>query len=113
MKSNPREITEFSDTALMIIWGNGHESIYLYEDLRQACPCAMCNELRKSTKTGKLPFKRAIPLEAKSANIKPKSIEPVGLYAIRFKWNDGHDTGIYTFDFLRKLCTCEECQPSQ
>jgi DUF971 family protein len=112
LKSNPKEITEFSDTTLMVIWDDGHESLYLYEDLRQACPCARCNELRKSTKTGKLPFKRSIPLEAKSANIKPKAIEPVGLYAIRFKWNDGHDTGIYTFDFLREICACEECQPA-
>jgi DUF971 family protein len=107
-----KEIREFSDTALLIIWDDGHESVYLYEDLRQVCPCARCNELRKSSRKGEKPFKHAIPLGSKSANIRPLKIEPVGLYAIRFKWNDRHDMGIYTFEFLRKLCTCEECQPA-
>jgi DUF971 family protein len=112
----PKEISEFSDTALMITWDDGHESIYVYEDLRQSCPCARCNDLRKSSKIGregKLPFKRIIPLGTSQAlKVKPQSIDPVGLYAIRFKWNDGHDTGIYSFEFLRKLCTCERCQPT-
>ena len=113
LQSKPKEITEFSDSALMVVWDDGHESLYLYEDLRKACPCARCNELRKSGKKGGLPFKRTIPLETGSAHIRPRHIEPVGLYAIRFAWNDGHDTGIYTFDFLRELCTCEKCQHSQ
>lgn len=112
MGTRPKEIIEFSDTALMIVWDDGHESIYLYEDLRKSCPCARCNELRKSSKKGE-PFKRTIPMGTKSTNIRPRRTDPVGLYAIRFAWNDGHDTGIYTFDFLRRLCTCEECQPSQ
>jgi DUF971 family protein len=112
LKSKPKQISEFSDTTLMVIWDDGHESLYLYQDLRQACPCARCNDLRKPGKTDKPPFKRSIPLEAQSMSIRPRTIESVGLYAIRFKWNDGHDTGIYTFDFLRNLCTCEECQPA-
>lgn len=107
----PKEIREFSDTALMITWDDEHESIYLYEDLRQSCPCARCNDIRRSSKDGKLPFKRAIPLEVQSGKIRPEKIKPVGLYAIRFKWNDGHDTGIYSFEFLRKICPCEMCQP--
>jgi DUF971 family protein len=112
----PKEIIEFSDRALMIIWEDEHESIYLYEDLRQLCPCSTCNERRKSNESGgkksKMPFKRIIPLETPLNNlqIKPDRIDPVGLYAIRFKWNDGHETGIYSFEFLRNLCTCENCQ---
>jgi DUF971 family protein len=113
----PKDIFEFSDTALMITWEDGHESIYLYEELRQLCPCATCNERRKSSETGrkgKMPFKRVIPLDTpiKALQIRPDRIEPVGLYAIRFKWNDGHETGIYSFEFLRKLCTCERCKPN-
>ena len=112
----PKEISEFSDTALLIIWDDGHESIYLYEDLRQSCPCAQCNDIRQSIESGrkgKTPFKRSIPLGTSIQNllIKPDKIDPVGLYALRFKWNDGHETGIYSFDFLRKLCMCEKCRP--
>ena len=37
-------------------------------------------------------------------------IEPVGNYAIGFRWSDGHVTGIYTFDYLRSLCPGDESQ---
>ena len=109
MKYQPVNISEFSDTALSIRWSDGHESVYLYEDLRSECPCATCRKLRSSSKSGKLPIKKAIPLGTKSVNIKPVAIDPVGRYALQFKWNDRHETGIYTFDFLRDLCTCEAC----
>ena len=109
MKYKPNEITEFSDTTLMIVWGDGHESLYLYEDLRQDCPCAICRQLRKNSDTGKLPFKKTIPLRVKSAPIKPLEIEPIGHYSYKFHRNDKHYTGIYTFEFLRNLCACNEC----
>lgn len=109
----PREVSEFSDTALMITWSDGHESIYLFEDLRQECPCATCRQLRKNSKTGKLPFKKTIPLKANAKAVRPLKLEPVGRYAFKFTWNDKHDTGIYTFEFLRNLCTCEACLPER
>ncbi len=37
--------------------------------------------------------------------------EFVGNYAIRFTWQDGHDTGIYAFSALRESCPCAECNP--
>jgi len=37
------------------------------------------------------------------------SVEAVGSYAIRIYWNDGHNTGIYSFDHLRKICPCAKC----
>ncbi len=109
MKHRPQEITEFSDSALEILWDDGHNSIYLYEDLRQECPCATCRSLRKNSKSGKLPFKKKIPLNTNSPSIKPLGIEQVGHYAVKFRWSDRHDTGIYTYDMLRGLCTCEDC----
>ena len=113
MKNKPKGILEFSDTTVMIIWEDGHESLYLYDDLRQECPCATCRQLRSNSKDGKLPFKRKIPLQIKSAKMRPMQIESVGNYAYKFHWNDKHDTGIYTFDFLRNLCACEECSTSE
>lgn len=109
----PKEVTEFSDTALMISWSDGHESIYLFEDLRQECPCATCRQLRKNSKSGKLPFKKTIPLRANTTSVRPLKLEPVGRYAFKFTWNDKHDTGIYTFEFLRNLCTCDACLPER
>jgi ATP-binding protein involved in chromosome partitioning len=31
-------------------------------------------------------------------------IEVVGNYALAFYWSDGHSTGIYSYEHLRKLC---------
>ena len=56
LKYKPNEVIEFSDTTLMVVWEDGHESLYLYDDLRQECPCATCRQLRKNSKDGKLPF---------------------------------------------------------
>jgi DUF971 family protein len=46
----------------------------------------------------------------------PSSLErvnvgPVGNYALQFEWSDGHNTGIYSFEYLRKLCPCSQCHP--
>jgi DUF971 family protein len=36
-------------------------------------------------------------------------IRAIGNYAIEFHWQDGHSTGIYTYEYLRTLCPCSEC----
>jgi DUF971 family protein len=45
---------------------------------------------------------------------KPKitDVEMVGRYAIRILWSDGHNTGLYSYDHLRQICPCAECNPS-
>ncbi|MGI9558430.1 MAG: DUF971 domain-containing protein [Thermodesulfobacteriota bacterium] len=101
-KITPASISEFTDSALLVEWSDGHSSIYPYEDLRLVCPCATCRRLRSKSRTGKLPLKN-------DGNLRPEKIDKVGMYAVQFKWNDGHDTGIYTFDFLREKCPCEQC----
>jgi DUF971 family protein len=40
----------------------------------------------------------------------PAAIHPVGRYALQFVWSDGHDTGFFTYDYLRRLCPCPECR---
>ncbi len=109
-KPLPDKITEFSNSTLLIEWNDGHESIYLYDDLRQQCPCATCRRLRSKSRTGKLPFKKRIAPGSADAGIRPAKISRVGLYALQFEWNDKHDTGIYTFEFLRRQCPCEKCE---
>ena len=41
---------------------------------------------------------------------RPVEVIPVGKYAVKFKWNDGHEAGIYSWEFLRRVCSCEPCQ---
>jgi DUF971 family protein len=41
--------------------------------------------------------------------VKPVEAGGVGKYAIRFTWSDGHEHGIYSWEFLREWCPCREC----
>jgi len=40
---------------------------------------------------------------------KPASAHAVGRYAIQFNWQDGHSGGIYSWEYLRRVCQCQEC----
>ena len=40
-------------------------------------------------------------------------MQPVGQYGIQLIWGDGHNTGIYTFNYLRRLCDCNVCSEAQ
>jgi DUF971 family protein len=99
-------------TGMDIEWKDGHRSHYSFSFLRDACPCALCDEERGKTKRepGE-PTKLApgaLPMFKPAA--KPISAEGVGKYAIKFHWNDGHELGIYSWQFLRDVCPCEECK---
>jgi DUF971 family protein len=39
-----------------------------------------------------------------------RRVQLVGQYALQFEWADGHHTGIYSFEFLRDLCPCDQCR---
>ena len=99
-------------TGVEIEWKDGHRSSYTFPFLRDACPCALCDEERE--KSGRKPGEAvklapgALPLFKAAA--KAVSAEPVGKYALRFAWNDNHDLGIYSWAYLREICPCEECR---
>ena len=106
------QVDKSGGTGVDIAWKDGHQSHYSFQFLRDACPCALCDEER--SKTGRLPGEPPhtkpgeLPMFKPSA--KPVSAEPVGKYALKFKWNDGHELGIYSWQFLRDVCPCEECR---
>ena len=91
---------------LAVAWGDGHESYYPFDDLRRRCPCATCrSEAERAAAPGPVRLVRApIPGEVTIARL-----SPVGAYAVQIAWSDGHDTGIYTFESLRRACPCPEC----
>jgi len=100
----PTAITPFPNGEIGVAWDDGHESYYGSYDLRCACPCAGCvDEI-----TGEKILKR----ESVPRDVRPTGIHPVGHYGIAIRWSDGHDTGIYRFDVLRRLCSCESCSQS-
>ena len=104
-----------SGTGVDIEWADGHCSHYSFTYLRDACPCALCDEERR--KTGRQP---GDPPQAKPGDLpmfrpgaKPVRAEAVGRYAIRFDWSDGHMHGIYSWELLRELCPCQECRAAR
>ena len=98
-------------TGMEIVWRDGHQSSYSFPFLRDACPCALCEEERgKAGRAPGEPMKLppgTLPMFKPTA--KPLSAQGVGKYAIKFNWNDGHGLGIYSWKFLREWCPCEEC----
>lgn len=93
---------------LVIEWADGHRSAYSYQYLRDRCPCATCldKEPEPPSETGPLPMFGA-------GKLKPIKAEIVGRYALQIFWSDGHSAGIYTFDYLRDLCPCDDCEAAR
>ncbi|MBT9331398.1 gamma-butyrobetaine hydroxylase-like domain-containing protein [Paracidobacterium acidisoli] len=116
----PREATDpakvrvhkTEGTGMEIEWKDGHRSAWSFAWLRLACPCATCHEEREQSgrQPGEPKPQPPTLLPMYQAPPRPDAVKPVGRYAISFDWNDGHTSGIYSWDFLRRHCTCEECR---
>jgi DUF971 family protein len=96
---------------LEIDWSDGHRSAWSFKWLRNACPCATCNDERRQEgrKPGEPKRKAAELLPMYTPPAKPASAQGVGRYAIQFNWLDGHSGGIYSWEYLRRHCQCQEC----
>ncbi len=98
-------------TGVEIDWRDGHQSSWNFRWLRDACPCATCHEERD--KSGRAPGeakpKAQTLLAMYEAPPRPVEVSPVGKYALKFKWNDGHEAGIYSWEYLRRVCQCPMC----
>lgn len=89
------------ENALRITWADERVCRYAAAMLRRLCPCAQCvNEW-----TGQ----RMLSPASISDELTVKDISIVGRYALNFKWSDGHETGIYSFRYLREICEKENC----
>jgi len=96
---------------LEIDWQDGHRSAWTFAWLRDACPCATCvdERLQQGRKPGQPKPKAAELLPMYKPPAKPASAHPVGRYALQFNWLDGHSSGIYSWEYLRRNCSCPEC----
>ena len=83
---------------LAIAWSDGTESFLPLETLRRACPCAACGGEPDVLGRRELP-----PVSFTAASFVLEGFVAVGGYALQLRWGDGHSTGIFSFDYLRKL----------
>lgn len=99
----PEDVGPTEDgSRLRIAWKDGHVSTFEPRYLRLSCPCAGCVD--------EMTGERMLTPEMIPENVHPLEIRYVGRYALRFFWSDGHDTGIYPFEYLRRLCPCAGCR---
>ena len=88
---------------LAIRWEDGSESFIPLETLRRACPCAACKgEVDILGQLHKGPEQPLLP-----AAFQLRRLERIGTYAVQPLWADGHATGLYSFDYLRKLAEAQ------
>ena len=91
----PLQIVEESDHELTVKWSDNTETSFTAPQLRRSCPCAGCvNEWTgiKQLKDDSVPDDMTFT-----------HISIVGRYALNFHFSDGHDTGIFSFKYLREL----------
>ena len=104
---NPQQVKRLGTEGLEITWSDDCRHQISSKTLRQNCPSAVSLARRGDDSHSK-------PLTSKKKSLKViehsideelklEQIWSVGNYAIGMRWADGHDTGIYTFDFLYEL----------
>ena len=81
--------------ALVFDWTDGARTVHPFRELRLRCPCARCVD---EWDGHALLDPASVP-----ASVRPDRVTAVGRYAVRILWSDGHGTGIYSYDHLRRL----------
>ncbi|MEM7802315.1 MAG: DUF971 domain-containing protein [Chloroflexota bacterium] len=100
MNSKPTGVkADKTKRIISITWADGHVSDLPFDGLRKVCPCVMC-------KGGHANMGRPVDpcsvRDAAQTNLMLLNIQPLGSYALQLSWSDGHDTGIFTWEFLRQ-----------
>jgi DUF971 family protein len=90
---------QYIGNQLAVRWSDGAESFITLEALRRACPCAECKG--ETDIMGNLHRNPPKPLTGKSFEL--LRIVPVGGYALQPIWADGHASGLFSFEYLKKV----------
>lgn len=83
------------EQVLEVTWPDGSIDRFPYRFLRFQCPCASCRD----EWTGE----RIVQEASIPSDLKLQGMEPIGTYAIQPTWNDGHGSGLFTWEYLREL----------
>jgi DUF971 family protein len=102
MRLDPTNIQQIGDE-LAISWNDGRESFLKLETLRRACPCAACGGEPDVLGDVSRPH-----VTYTDESFQLVGFELVGGYAVQPRWADGHNTGIYSFTYLRRLGEASE-----
>ena len=102
MSPRPASITlNKIEGTLEIAWDDGERSSYPLSHLREACPCVECRG--GHGRMGMAYAPDDILALKPQRSYKMTRLDAVGNYAVQPTWDDGHHTGIYTWEYLRKI----------
>lgn len=97
----PRSLDLVKDRGLTIRWDDGRVSVYPIAYLRRMSPSADSRQLRQEIASNPL---TVVPASAAGDGpLTATGAELVGRYAVRIRFSDGHDTGIYSWQYLRGI----------
>jgi len=94
-RTTPIGLRRRDPRTLSVLWEDAHRDDFDVRDLRLACHCALCVE--------EMSGRKRLDPETVRPDVSPRVISSIGNYAIGIDWNDGHNSGIYSFDHLRSL----------
>lgn len=101
----PEHLDLKRDEALTVRWSDGKVSVYPVAYLRRMSPSADAQQTREELNSNPL---AVLPSGGSSGEpLRAERIEPVGRYAIRIVFSDGHHTGLYTWGYLRAIDQAE------
>lgn len=98
----PKSIKRLGDFLIEFTWSDGFKSTIKIEALRDDCPCAHCQKERENKKKAKFNIPMLKTFEEGKYIL--KGLKTVGNYAIRAIWANGHEEGLYDYDYLRDVC---------
>ena len=99
----PKKLDLKLDRGLTIEWSDGATSYYSIAYLRRMSPSAEMRQLREEQAKNPLAVLPASAAKASSGPLVALGAEMVGNYAIKILFSDGHDTGIYSWGYLREI----------
>jgi len=113
-QTTPTRLSLKKDSQLEVDWADGHKCVYAISYLRSMCPCAHCRMVREgsdpheiSPGLKKKPLLTILPGNYSGA-ITVLDAKMVGKYALQLTFSDQHDTGIFSFEYLREICPPEK-----
>ena len=93
---SPKHIRSLTEAGILeLVWDDERTDRIPFWQIRTHCRCAVCVD----ENTGR----QLLNPETVPKSIRPDSAELTGNYAIKFRWTDGHDSGLFTWDHLRSL----------
>jgi DUF971 family protein len=104
MTTDPRpvHIDVDRERGITFAWDDGSSAFMASAVLRRESPSADARELR--AEMARNPF-TVLPASGSNGPLRIEAVEPVGHYALRIRFSDGHDTGIFTWKYLHTLCS--------